>query len=223
MTLRRRILVVDDEVRLAEALRQGLTRRGYDVVAVHDGVSAVTRAKAGGFDLILLDVMLPGLSGYRVLESLHKEGVDTPILMLTAKDGENEEADAFDLGADDYLTKPFSTLVLMARMRALLRRRPESSTVLTVGDLRLEPLRHRCWVGSEEVTLTAREFSVLTYLAERWDQTVSKSELLEEMWDGIDLDPNLVEVCVLQIRRKLGAAWIQTVRKVGYRLVAPEG
>lgn len=216
---RPRVLIVDDEVRLAEALRQGLERRGYDATVAHDGNAAFARARAGGFDIILLDLMLPGMSGYRVLEALRAEGVDTPVLMLTAKDGEYDEADALDLGADDYVTKPFSTVVLLARMSALLRRRPDVATVLSVGALRLEPRRHRCWLGDEEVVLTAREYAALAYLCERVDEAVSKQELLDEVWEESDLDPNAVEVCIMQLRRKIGADWIQTVRSVGYRLV----
>jgi len=219
--MRPRVLIVDDEVKLAEALRQGLERRGYDCTVAHDGVTALAKAKAGGFDLILLDLMLPGMSGYRVLESLRSDGVDTPVLMLTAKDGEYDEADAFDLGVDDYVTKPFSTVVLLARMSSLLRRRSEAPPILTVGDLRLEPRRHRCWVGDTEVMLTAREFAALAYLAERVDEPVSKQELLDEVWFEPDLDPNAVEVCIGQLRRKVGAAGIETVRGVGYRLVDP--
>jgi len=186
---------------------------------VHDGNAAFSRAKAGAFDIILLDLMLPGMSGYRVLEALRAAGVDTPVLMLTAKDGEYDEADALDLGADDYVTKPFSTVVLLARMSALLRRRPDVAPVLTVGRLRLEPRRHRCWVDDNEVMLTAREYAVLTYLAERVDQAVSKQELLDEVWEESGLDPNVVEVCVMQLRKKVGSDVIQTVRNVGYRLV----
>ncbi|MBI1351157.1 MAG: response regulator [Actinomycetales bacterium] len=219
--MRARVLVVDDEVRLAEALRQGLERRGYDCTVVHDGITALAKARAGGFDLILLDLMLPGLSGYRVLETLRAEGIDTPVLMLTAKDGEYDEADAFDLGVDDYVTKPFSTVVLLARMNSLLKRRGDATPILTVGRLRLEPRRHRCWVDEEEMVLTAREFATLTYLAERVDEAVSKHELLEAVWDEPDLDPNAVEVCVAQVRKKIGAPWVQTVRGVGYRLVDP--
>jgi DNA-binding response OmpR family regulator len=185
----------------------------------NDGVTALAKATAGAFDIILLDLMLPGMSGYRVLEGLRARGVDTPVLMLTAKDGEYDEADALDLGADDYVTKPFSTVVLLARMSALLRRRPDVAPVMTVGSLRVEPRRHRCWIGEDEKVLTAREYSVLTYLAERADQAVSKQELLDEVWEEPDLDPNAVEVCIMQLRKKVGPSWIQTVRNVGYRLV----
>ena len=221
MVTRPRILVVDDEVRLAEALRQGLERHGYDVSVAHEGNAALTKARAGGFDLILLDVMIPELSGYRVLESMRREGIDTPVMMLTAKDGEYDEADAFDLGADDYVTKPFSTVVLLARIASILRRRPEAAPVVNVGNLKLVPRRHRCWVGEQEISLTAREYAVLAYLCIRVDEPVSKHELLEQIWDDPEMDPNVVEVCVMQLRRKVGAEWIQTIRNVGYRFVDP--
>ncbi|MEI8261308.1 MAG: response regulator transcription factor [Actinomycetes bacterium] len=221
-TERPRVLIVDDEVRLAEALRQGLSRRGFDATSVHDGNEGYQKARTGGYDLILLDLMLPGMSGYKVVEALRKDGIQTPVLMLTAKDGEYDQADAFELGVDDYVTKPFSTVVLLARMNALLRRRPDVAPVITAGRLRIEPRRHRCWIADNEVVLTAREFAVLVYLAEHADQAVSKQELLDEVWQEPELDPNAVEVCVLQLRKKIGAEWIQTVRNVGYRLVEHE-
>ncbi|MEY4136773.1 MAG: hypothetical protein RL205_901 [Actinomycetota bacterium] len=214
-----RVLVADDEVRFAEALRQGLSRTDYDVTVVNDGDAALARALSGGFDLILLDLMLPGLSGYRVVERLRAAGNQTPIIMLTAKDGEYDEADAFDLGVDDYLTKPFSTVVLLARMRSLLRRSPDTAVQeVVVGDLRLDPRKHRCMLGSTNVTLTPREFDVTLYLAQRAGSVVSKRELLEHVWDEPELDPNVVEVCILQVRKKLGNELISTVRGVGYRL-----
>jgi len=216
VTTRPRVLIADDEVRLAEALRQGLERNGYSCTVVHDGPSAL--AKAAEFDLVLLDLMLPGLSGYRVVEALRRQGVSVPVLMLTAKDGEYDEADAFDLGVDDYVTKPFSTVVLLARMGSLLRRRRETATLIEVGTLRIEPRRHRCQVDGQDVALTAREFSALTYLAERAGEVVSKQELLDEVWDGPAVDPNAVEVCIGQVRRKLKEPMIATVRGVGYRL-----
>jgi DNA-binding response OmpR family regulator len=221
-TERPRVLIVDDEVRLAEALRQGLSRRGFDATAVHDGTQGYQKARTGGYDLILLDLMLPGMSGYKVVEALRKDGIQTPVLMLTAKDGEYDQADAFELGVDDYVIKPFSTVVLLARMNALLRRRPDVAPVITAGRMRIEPRRHRCWIAENEVVLTAREFAVLVYLAEHADQAVSKQELLDEVWQEPELDPNAVEVCVLQLRKKIGARWIQTVRNVGYRLVELE-
>jgi two-component system, OmpR family, response regulator len=218
---RPRVLIADDEVRLAEALRQGLERHGYACTVVHDGTSALAKALAGGYDLVLLDLMLPGLSGYRVVEALRAKGISTPVLMLTAKDGEYDEADAFELGVDDYVTKPFSTVVLLARMSALIRRRGETARkVLSVGPLFLEPRKHVCQVAGRDVDLTAREYAALTYLAERSDEVVSKAELLDEVWDEPDLDPNVVEVCILQVRKKLGIPVIQTVRGVGYRLTS---
>lgn len=224
MTARPRVLIADDEIRLAEALRQGLERNGYDCSVVHDGTAALAKARAGGFDLILLDLMLPGLSGYRVVEAMRADAIRTPVLMLTAKDGEYDEADAFDLGVDDYVTKPFSTVVLLARMGALLRRGADQPTLLTVGPLRLEPRKHRCEVDGRDVELTAREYAVLVYLAQRADEVVSKSELLDQVWDEPSLDPNAVEVCVGQVRRKIELPLISTVRGVGYRLSgAPAG
>jgi len=219
MSSRPRVLVADDEVRFAEALRQGLSRTDYDVTVVNDGDSALARALTGGFDLILLDLMLPGLSGYRVVERLRAAGNQTPIMMLTAKDGEYDEADAFDLGVDDYLTKPFSTVVLLARMRSLLRRSPEGAPAeVTVGELRLDIRKHSCMIGDSRITLTPREFDVTYYLAQRAGSVVSKRELLEQVWDEPELDPNVVEVCILQVRKKLGNSLISTVRGVGYRL-----
>ncbi len=219
MSSKARVLVADDEVRFAEALRQGLSRTDYDVTVVNDGDSALAKALSGGFDLILLDLMLPGLSGYRVVEKLRAAGNQTPVMMLTAKDGEYDEADAFDLGVDDYLTKPFSTVVLLARMRSLLRRRPDASDQeVVVGELSLDARKHRCMLGAERITLTPREFDVTLYLAQRAGSVVSKRELLDNVWDEPELDPNVVEVCILQVRKKLGNELIRTVRGVGYRL-----
>ena len=219
MRSKARVLVADDEVRFAEALRQGLSRTDFDVTVVNDGDSALAKALGGGFDLILLDLMLPGLSGYRVVEKLRAAGNQTPVMMLTAKDGEYDEADAFDLGVDDYLTKPFSTVVLLARMRSLLRRRPDASDQeVVVSDLSLDARKHRCMLGAERITLTPREFDVTLYLAQRAGSVVSKRELLDNVWDEPELDPNVVEVCILQVRKKLGNELIRTVRGVGYRL-----
>ena len=216
-----RILIADDEVRLAEALRQGLTRRGYEVTVVHNGTDALQLAKSAGFDLILLDLMLPGLSGYRVLEGLRAEGIKTPVLMLTAKDGEYDEADALDLGADDYMTKPFSTVVLLARMKVILRRHAESSPILTIGPVVLNPAKHLCLIDGQETHLTVREYALLEYMMARQNRVVSKQELLDEVWEEPMLDPNAVEVCVVQLRRKLGLPLIKTVLGVGYQLTNP--
>lgn len=220
MASRPRVLIADDELRLAEMLRRGLERQGFACTVAHDGPSALSLATRQEFDLILLDLMLPGMSGYRVTEELRKAGSTIPILMLTAKDGEYDQADAFDLGVDDYLTKPFSTVVLLARMRSLLRRHGGETGDVVVGDLRLDPRRHTCQLGAADIALTVREHAVLLYLARHAGEVVSKRELLDEVWDDPDVDPNAVEVCVAQIRRKLPQPLIQTVRGVGYR-VAP--
>ncbi|MEU5401922.1 response regulator transcription factor [Streptomyces sp. NPDC005963] len=218
-----RLLIVEDEKRLALSLARGLTAEGYAVDVVHDGLEGLHRASEGAYDLVILDIMLPGMNGYRVCASLRAAGDEVPILMLTAKDGEYDEAEGLDTGADDYLTKPFSYVVLVARVKALLRRRGRSggSPRLTVGDLRVETAARRVFRGDEEVTLTAKEFAVLEQLAVRAGDVVSKAEILEHVWDfAYDGDPNIIEVYISALRRKLGAPRIQTVRGAGYRLVA---
>ncbi|MFI6288186.1 response regulator transcription factor [Streptomyces sp. NPDC051018] len=218
-----RLLIVEDEKRLALSLAKGLTAEGYAVDVVHDGTEGLHRALEGAYDLVLLDIMLPGMNGYRVCGALRAAGSDVPILMLTAKDGEYDEAEGLDTGADDYLTKPFSYVVLVARIKALLRRRGRSggSPVLTVGDLRVETAARRVFRGEEEVALTAKEFAVLEQLAVRAGDVVSKAQILEHVWDfAYDGDPNIIEVYISALRRKLGAERIRTVRGAGYRLVA---
>lgn len=217
-----RLLIVEDEKRLAISLARGLTAEGFAVDVVHDGLEGLHRASDGAYDLVVLDIMLPGMNGYRVCAALRAAGHEVPILMLTAKDGEYDEAEGLDTGADDYLTKPFSYVVLVARVRALLRRRGGSaSPVVTVGSLRMETAARRVHLGGDEVVLTAKEFAVLEQLALRAGQVVSKAEILEHVWDfAYDGDPNIVEVYVSTLRRKLGAAAIRTVRGAGYRLEA---
>ncbi|MFE9399853.1 response regulator transcription factor [Streptomyces flavidovirens] len=218
-----RLLIVEDERRLAVALAKGLTAEGFAVDVVHDGLEGLHRAGEGSYDLVLLDIMLPGMNGYRVCAALRAAGNDVPILMLTAKDGEYDEAEGLDTGADDYLTKPFSYVVLVARVKALLRRRASAgaSPVLVVGDLRVDTASRRVYAGEEEVVLTAKEFAVLEQFAVRAGEVVSKAQILEHVWDfAYDGDPNIVEVYVSALRRKLGARRIQTVRGAGYRLVA---
>lgn len=215
-----RLLIVEDEKRLALSLAKGLTAEGYAVDVVHDGREGLHRATEGSYDLVILDIMLPGLNGYRVCAALRAAGHEVPILMLTAKDGEYDEAEGLDTGADDYLTKPFSYVVLVARIKALLRRRGNgASPVLALGELRIDTAARRVFLDGTEVTLTAKEFSVLEQLAVRAGEVVSKAQILEHVWDfAYDGDPNIVEVYVSTLRRKLDAGLIRTVRGAGYRL-----
>src|SRR5262245_14912077 len=220
-----RILVVEDEPPLGRALQRGLTAEGYRVDLATDGIAGLEAARHESYDTVVLDIMLPKLSGYRVVRTLRDEGIWVPVLILSAKDGEYDEADGLDCGADDYLTKPFSFVVLLARLRALHRRgAPERPTVLAVGSLRLDPASRRVMRGDTEVTLTAREYALLDYMMRRQDQVVTKIELLDRVWDaGADTDPNVVEVYVGYLRRKIdqpfGRHSLQTVRGAGYRLV----
>ncbi|MFD3502321.1 response regulator transcription factor [Streptomyces sp. NPDC058676] len=217
-----RFLLVEDEKRLALSLAKGLTAEGYAVDVVHDGREGLHRATEGTYDLVILDIMLPGLNGYRVCAALRAAGHDVPILMLTAKDGEYDEAEGLDTGADDYLTKPFSYVVLVARINALLRRRaqgPGASPVHVHGDLKVDTAARRVFLADDEIALTAKEFAVLEQFVVRAGEVVSKSEILEHVWDfAYEGDPNIVEVYVSTLRRKLRAELIRTVRGVGYRL-----
>ncbi|MEW2179114.1 response regulator transcription factor [Streptomyces sp. NPDC005406] len=217
-----RLLIVEDEKRLAISLARGLTAEGFAVDVVHDGLEGLHRACEGAYDLVVLDIMLPGMNGYRVCAALRAAGHEVPILMLTAKDGEYDEAEGLDTGADDYLTKPFSYVVLVARVRALLRRRAvAASPLVTVGSLRMDTAARRIHLGENEIRLTTKEFAVLEQLVLRAGQVVSKADILEHVWDfAYDGDPNIVEVYVSSLRRKLGAASIRTVRGAGYRLEA---
>jgi two-component system, OmpR family, response regulator len=219
-----RLLVVEDEARLARALQRGLSAEGFVVDVAHDGPTGLDRARHGEYDAMILDVMLPGLSGYRVVRQLRAEERWLPVLMLSAKDGEYDQADGLDCGADDYLTKPFSYVVLLARLRALLRRgAPSRPAVLRVGDLVLDPARRTVTLDGAPVTLTAREYSLLEYLMRRAGEVVSKIELLDHVWDaGAETAPNVVEVYVGYLRRKLGRDRLETVRGAGYRLTASE-
>jgi two-component system OmpR family response regulator len=219
-----RVLLVEDESTLAETLAGGLRADGFFVDVAADGVDVMTRVQATTYDAIVLDIMLPGPSGYEVLRRLRSAGVWIPVLMLTAKDGEYDEADALDLGADDYLTKPFSYVVLLAHLRAVIRRgAPERPAPLTTGDLVLDSAAHTCRRATTAIELTPREFAVLEYLMRRRDQVVSKSEIMANVWDTFyDGDPNVVEVYVGYLRRKIDAPFgrrsIETVRGAGYRL-----
>ncbi|MFG2435186.1 response regulator transcription factor [Streptomyces sp. NPDC048508] len=218
-----RLLIVEDEKRLALSLAGGLRAEGYAVDVVHDGLEGLHLAAGGGYDLVVLDIMLPGMNGYRVCAALRSGGHDVPILMLTAKDGEYDEAEGLDTGADDYLTKPFSYVVLVARIKALLRRRGQAgaSPVHVLGPIRVDTAARRVLRDGDEVALTTKEFSVLEHLVLRAGEVVSKADILEHVWDfAYDGDPNIVEVYVSALRRKLGAELIRTVRGAGYRLEA---
>jgi DNA-binding response OmpR family regulator len=218
-----RILVVEDEASVATGVQRCLSADGFDVEVVPDGAVGLARARTDHFDLIVLDIMLPSMNGYRVCRSIRSDDDWTPILMLTAKSGEYDEAEGLETGADDFLTKPFSMVVLSARVRALLRRPRRRVDWPAVGDLRLDPLRRRCIRGRDAIDLTAREMEMLAYLLDHVDRTVGKTELLEAVWGkGFAGDPNIVEVYIGHLRRKLdeplGRRSIETVRGAGYRL-----
>jgi two-component system OmpR family response regulator len=224
-----RVLVVEDEVRLATGLKRGLEAEGFAVDLAGTGPDGLWLARENEYAVILLDIMLPGMSGYRVCETLRAEQNWTPILMLTAKDGEWDQIEALDTGADDYLTKPFSSAVLLARMRALIRRgagaRPP---VLRAGDLHLDPATHAVTRGEASVDVTAREFAVLEYLMRNRGTVVSKRDVLDNVWDtDFEGDPNIVEVYVRHLRNKVDRpfdrAAIETLRGAGYRLAADGG
>ena len=224
-----RVLVVEDEKRLAMGLRRGLEAEGFAVDTVLDGTDGLWMAREESYDLILLDIMLPGMNGYQVCEALRADGNWTPIVMLTAKDGTWDQVEALDTGADDYVTKPFSFQVLLARVRALLRRGArERPTVLEAGDLRLDPSARKGWRGEDELTLTAREFAVLEYLMRHKGDVRSKREILDHVWDyDFEGDPNIVEVYVRRLRTKVDHPFdrcaIETVRGSGYRLASSGG
>ncbi len=222
-----KLLLVEDDRKIAAVVRRGLEAEGFTVDVATDGDDGYWRATEGTYDLIVLDILLPKRNGFRVCADLRAADVWTPILMLTAKDGELDEAEGLDTGADDYLVKPFSFPVLVARVRALLRRTRGSGgpVPLEIGDLRIDPSAHMAWYRNEPVALTAREFSVVEFFVRRAGQVLSKTEILEGVWsDDFDGDPNIVEVYVGRLRRKLGdrddtdEPVISTVRGAGYRL-----
>ena len=219
-----KVLVVEDEPRLAATLAMGLRAEGCVVVNAGDGADGLFQATENTFDVIVLDIMLPKLNGYEVLRQMRAGQNWTPVLMLTAKDGEFDETDAFELGADDYMTKPFSFRVLMARLRALLRRgTPEQPTVLTAGTLSLDPARMVVERDGVPIPLTRREFGLLELLMHRKDTVVTKTDILSSVWDAHYGGPaNIIEVYMSYLRRKIDTPFstntIETIRGVGYRL-----
>jgi len=218
-----RILLVEDEPAIAAGVRDDLEFEGYLVDVATDGEEALARGLHGSYDLIVLDIMLPRRNGYRVCSDLRAAGDWTPVLMLTAKDGDLDEAEALDCGADDYLVKPFSFPVLLARVRALLRRAHGRDPVpVVVRDLRIDPAARKAWRGVNEIALTTREFDVLEFMMRRAGRLLSKTDILNGVWDAdFDGDPNIVEAYVHRLRRKLDVQSelpaITTVRGAGYR------
>ena len=221
-----KVLLVEDEARLAGVVKEGLAAEGFVVEVVSDGITGLWAATENSYDAIVLDIMLPGLNGYDVLKQIRSRKIWTPVLMLTAKDGEYDQTDAFDLGADDYLTKPFSFLILMARLRALVRRgAPERPVLITVGTLVLDPARRLVARGGVPVPLTAREYGLLLYLMRHAGDVVSKAQILDNVWDSAyEGGDNIVEVYIGYLRKKLDAPFnlntLRTVRGLGYRLDA---
>jgi two-component system, OmpR family, response regulator len=224
-----KLLVVEDDRKVATAVKRGLEAEGYTVDVASDGTDGLWLATEGSYDLIVLDIMLPGRNGYQVCAELRAAGDWTPVLMLTAKDGDLDEAEALDTGADDYLSKPFSFAVLVARVRALLRRASgRNPAPVAAGDLRIDPAQRRVWRGDAEIDLTARQFDVLEFLVRRAGQVLSKSEILDGVWHhDFDGDPNIVEVYIRRLRTRIdepfGRHAIETIRGAGYRLAAGGG
>lgn len=223
-----RILLVEDETRLAAVIRDSLRDEGIDVDVEYDGESGLWRAKAGAYDAIILDIMLPRLNGYQVCRQLREAEIWTPVLMLTAKNGDFDEAEALDTGADDFLRKPFSFVVLLARLRALVRRgAPARPVVMACGSLRLDPAAAEVTRHGDRIDLTPREFAVLEMLLRAAGDPVSSQKILQHVW-GFDSDPvsNVVQVNIRYLRRKIdepyGTPLLDTVRGFGYRLVSDE-
>nr|WP_157344962.1 response regulator transcription factor [Nocardioides sp. MAH-18] len=221
-------MVVEDDKQLAASLRRGLEAEGYAVDVALDGTEGEWFALENSYDALVVDVMLPGLAGDALCARRREAGDWTPILMLTARSGPEQESRALDAGADDFLSKPFSFMVLTARLRALVRRgRQERPAVLQVGDLRLDPATHQAWRGTTEIALTPRQFSLLEFLMRRPGEVLPKSTILEHVWDfAYDGHPNIVEVYMRQLRQRVdepfGRRSLQTVRLVGYRLAATD-
>jgi len=219
-----KLLLVEDDKRIATMVKRGLEAEKFTVDVAFDGADGLWQATEGTYDLIILDIMLPGRNGFQICSDLREAGNWTPILMLTAKDGDLDEAEALDTGADDFLTKPFSFAVLVARVRVLLRRANGRNPVpIEVGDLRIDPGQRRLWRGEEEIELTTRQFDVLEFLMRRAGQVLSKLEILDGVWEyEFDGDPNIVEVYIRRLRTRIdepfGRHSIETIRGAGYRL-----
>ena len=224
-----KILLVEDDQKIAAVVKRGLESEGFTVEVAFDGKDGLWLATEGSYDLIVLDIMLPGRSGYEICAEIRKHGDWTPILMLTAKDGDLDEAEGLDTGADDYLTKPFSFAVLTARIRALLRRTTgRNPAPVQTGDLRINPSQRLAWRGDLEIELTSRQFDVLEFLMRRAGQVLSKREILEGVWAyEFDGDPNIVEVYIRRLRTRIDEPFerhsIETIRGAGYRLAADGG
>jgi DNA-binding response OmpR family regulator len=224
-----KLLLVEDDRKIATAVKRGLEAEGFTVEVSFDGVEGGWLAAEGSYDLIILDIMLPGRNGYQLCGDIRGRGDWTPILMLTAKDGDLDEAEALDTGADDYLTKPFSFPVLVARIRALLRRASgRNPAPVAAGDLRIDPGERRVWRGDREIALTSRQFDVLEFLVRRAGQVLSKPEILAGVWEyDFEGDPNIVEVYIRRLRTRIdepfGRRAIETVRGAGYRLASDGG
>jgi len=228
-----KLLVVEDEEGIATSLKKGLTADGFTVDVAGDGLDGLHLAQENTYAAIVLDIMLPGLNGYRICKQLRDQGDLTPILMLTAKDGEFDEMEGLETGADDYVTKPFSYGVLLTRIRALIRRSSAATSgamadTLVVGDLRLDLRAQRVWCSDTEIELSPRAIGVLEYLMHNAGMVVSKDEILRNVWDhAFDGDPNIVEVYISRIRAAIDVAFdrktLETVRGMGYRLTRMDG
>ncbi len=224
-----KVLLIEDDKRIATVTKRGLELEGFSVDVVLDGTDGLHQAQEGTYDALIVDLMLPGMNGFKICSALREAGDWTPILVLTAKDGDFDQTEALDTGADDYLTKPFSFPVLVSRMRALLRRGGGNAapTPVSAGDLRMDSRARRVWRGETELELTSRQFDVFEFFMRRAGEVLSKDEILAGVWEyDFDGDPNIVEVYVGRVRRAIDAPFgrhaIETVRGAGYRL-DPDG
>jgi two-component system, OmpR family, copper resistance phosphate regulon response regulator CusR len=226
-----KILIVEDEPKTGSYLRQGLSEAGYVVDLLANGVDGLHLALEGAHDLVILDVMLPGIDGWQVLQELRRRGQETPVLFLTAKDHVEDRVKGLELGADDYLVKPFSFSELLARVRTILRRGKNNhveATMLTVADLELDLLRRRVSRGGKRIDLTAKEFGLLELLMRRHGEVLPRSLIASQVWDmNFDSDTNVIDVAIRRLRAKMDDPFepklLQTVRGMGYVLEVPEG